>query len=157
MTARTISSRLLSLGLSLPSSNTPRGGYVPFMKVDNLLFIAGQAPRLDGVLKFAGKVGVDLSIEQGQEAARICGLNILGHLAQAVGDDLDKVVCIARVAGVVNCREDFELHSKVLDGASELFTSVLGDAGRHVRIATGASSLPSRMAVEVEAIIRLRD
>lgn len=155
MTTRTISSRLQSIGLSLPPSNTPRGGYVPFLQVNNLLFVAGQAPRLDGILKFAGKVGVDLTVEQGQEAARICALNILGHLAQAVGDDLDKVVSVARVAGVVNCREDFDLHSKVLDGASELFTAVLGDAGRHVRIATGASSLPSRMAVEVEAIIQL--
>lgn len=156
MTTQSISARLRELGLKLPASNAPRGSYVPFLAAGDLLFVAGQAPRLDGILKFAGRVGIDLTVGQGQEAARICALNILGHLAQAVDDDFGKVASVVRLAGVVNCGEDFQDHSKVLDGASDLLTSVLGEKGRHVRIATGASSLPSKMAVEVEAIIQLR-
>ncbi|OZI42556.1 hypothetical protein CEK29_12475 [Bordetella genomosp. 5] len=156
MSANTFSARLRALGLDLPGINPPRGSYVPSVRVGDLLFIAGQAPRLDGVLQFEGRVGRDLDVEAGQRAARLCGLNVLAHLAQACDDDLERVAGFVRVAGVVNCAEDFKAHAQVLDGASNLFADVLGERGRHVRIATGASSLPSGMAVEVEAIVQLR-
>ncbi|HEY9320966.1 MAG TPA: RidA family protein [Achromobacter sp.] len=156
MSAATISARVRGLGLTLPAANPPRGSYVPAVRAADLLFVAGQAPRLDGVLMFSGRVGRDLTIEQGREAAQLCALNVLGHLAQACGDDLTRVVGAVRLAGVVNCADDFDAHSQVLDGASNLIAAVLGDAGRHARIATGASSLPSRMAVEVEAIFQLK-
>ncbi|OZI37409.1 hypothetical protein CAL29_03070 [Bordetella genomosp. 10] len=156
MSANTFSDRLAELGLALPAVNPPRGSYVPSVRAGDLLFIAGQAPRLDGVLKFAGKVGKDLTVEDGQQAARLCALNILGHLAAACNDDIGKVAAAVRLAGVVNCGEDFESHSKVLDGASELIAAVLGERGRHARIATGASSLPTGMAVEVEAVFQLK-
>ncbi|CAM4234759.1 Endoribonuclease L-PSP/chorismate mutase-like domain-containing protein [Bordetella tumbae] len=156
MSTATLSARLRELGMTLPSTNPPRGAYVPAMRAGDLLFIAGQAPRLDGVLKFSGRVGRDISIEAGREAAQICALNVLGHLAHACDDQLDRVVAAVRLAGVVNCAEDFTAHSQVLDGASELIAAVLGDRGRHARIATGASSLPSGMAVEVEAIFQLK-
>lgn len=156
MSAKTISGRLAELGLALPAINPPRGSYVPAVRAGDLLFVAGQAPRLDGVLKYGGRVGRDLSVEEGREAAALCALNVLGHVAQACGDDLDRVVGAVRLAGVVNCAEDFDAHSKVLDGASDLLAAVLGERGRHARIATGASSLPSGMAVEVEAIFQLK-
>ncbi|CAG2153199.1 RidA family protein [Cupriavidus numazuensis] len=156
MSKTTISGRLRELGLELPETNQPRGAYVPIVRAGDLLFVAGQAPRLNGVLKYAGKVGRDLSIEQGQDAARICALNILGHVASMCDDDIDNIAGLVRVNGVVNCGDDFDAHSKVLDGASELFAAVLGDKGRHARIATGASSLPSQMAVEIEATIQVR-
>lgn len=156
MSADLISTRLRELGLQLPAVNPPRGSYVPAVLAGDLLFIAGQAPRLDGVLRFSGRVGQDLTIEQGREAARLCALNVLGHLAQACHDKLDRVAGAVRLAGVVNCAEDFASHSQVLDGASDLIAAVLGERGRHVRIATGASSLPTQMAVEVEAIFQLK-
>ena len=156
MSANTISGRLADLGLSMPDVNPPRGSYVPAVRAGDLLFIAGQAPRRDGVLEFSGRVGRDLDVEQGRKAAALCALNVLGHLAQACGDDLTRVVGAVRLAGVVNCAEDFDAHSKVLDGASDLVAAVLGQRGRHARIATGASSLPSGMAVEVEAIFQLK-
>lgn len=156
MSANTISGRLAELGLSLPAANPPRGSYVPAVRAGDLLFVAGQAPRRNGVLEFSGKVGRDLSVEEGREAAALCALNVLGHLAHACGDDLTRVAGSVRLAGVVNCAEDFEAHSKVLDGASDLLSAVLGDRGRHARIATGASSLPTGMAVEVEAIFQLK-
>ncbi|MCG7324557.1 MULTISPECIES: RidA family protein [Achromobacter] len=156
MSATTISGRLAELGLALPTVNPPRGSYVPAVRAGDLLFVAGQAPRRNGVLEFSGRVGRDLSVEQGRDAAALCALNVLGHLAQACGDDLARVAGSVRLAGVVNCAEDFDAHSKVLDGASDLLTAVLGERGLHARIATGASSLPSGMAVEVEAIFQLK-
>ncbi|OZI71324.1 RidA family protein [Bordetella genomosp. 12] len=156
MSQTTISGRLAELGKTLPAVNPPRGSYVPAVQAGELLFVAGQAPRLDGELKFSGRVGRDLSIEAGREAAELCALNVLAHLAQACGDDLSRVQAAVRLAGVVNCAEDFEAHSKVLDAASELLAALLGERGRHARIATGASSLPSGMAVEVEAIFQIK-
>lgn len=156
MSANTISARVHELGLALPDINPPRGSYVPAVLAGDLLFIAGQAPRQGGALRFSGRVGRDLTLEQGREAARLCALNVLGHLAQACDDKRDRVAGAVRLAGVVNCAEDFALHSQVLDGASDLIAAVLGERGRHVRIATGASSLPTQMAVEVEAIFQLK-
>ncbi|AHV91147.1 RidA family protein [Bordetella holmesii] len=156
MSHTTFSGRLAELGKRLPAVNPPRGSYVPAVLAGELLFIAGQAPRLDGVLKYAGRVGRDLSVQAGREAAELCALNVLAHLAAACNDELSRVVGAVRLAGVVNCAEDFDAHSKVLDGASELIAAVLGERGRHARIATGASSLPSGMAVEVEAIFQIK-
>ena len=152
----TFTEALKELNLELPPCNAPRGSYVPAVKAGDLLFVAGQAPRVNGELKFSGRVGRDLTVEQGREAAQLCALNILGHLAQATGDDPSKVVTAVRLAGVVNCAKDFTAHSQVLDAASDLIAKVLGASGQHARIATGASSLPSGMAVEIEAIFQLK-
>lgn len=155
MSYRTFTEALKELNLALPAVNQPRGSYVPAAKAGDLFFIAGQAPRVNGELKFSGRVGRDLSIDQGREAKQICALNVLSHLAYATGDDPSKVVAAVRLAGVVNSAEDFTAHSQVLDAASDLIAKVLGSAGQHARIATGASSLPSGMAVEIEAIFQL--
>ncbi|MDZ3992617.1 RidA family protein [Pseudomonas sp. Teo4] len=156
MSYRTFTEALKELNLELPATNAPRGSYAPAIKAGDLLFVAGQAPRVNGELKFSGRVGHELTIEQGREAAQLCALNVLGHLAHATGDDPSKVVTAVRLAGVVNSAEDFTAHSQVLDAASDLIAKVLGTAGQHARIATGASSLPSGMAVEIEAIFQLK-
>ncbi|RQM47154.1 RidA family protein [Paraburkholderia bannensis] len=156
MTSKTtIDARLSELGLSLPEASVPRGSYLPAVRSGNYIQIAGQGPRLNGELLFAGKVGSDISVEDGQRAAQLCALNILSHLARMLDGDFSRVVRVVRVAGVVQCGPDFTEHAKVLNGASDLFFTVLGEAGQHARIATGANSLPSGMAVEVEAMVEV--
>lgn len=151
----TIDARLAELGLSLPEASVPRGSYLPAVRSGGYIQIAGQGPRLNGELLFAGKVGIDISVEDGQRAAQLCALNILSHLARMLNGDFSRVVRVVRVAGVVQCGPEFTEHAKVLNGASDLFFAVLGEAGQHARIATGANSLPSGMAVEVEAMVEV--
>lgn len=152
----TISGRLAAAGYQLPIVNLPRGSYTASVFTGDLLFIAGQAPRINGELVHAGQVGRDLSVDEGQSAAEICALNILAHLAAACDDQVERVVQAVRLAGIVNCAADFADHAKVLDGASDLIVRILGDQGRHTRVASGASSLPSRMAVEIEAVFQIK-
>ncbi len=154
--ATDINALLLEKKIELPQPNAPRGSYVPFVREGSLVFIAGQGPRLGGELRFTGKVGRDLTIEQGQQAARICSLNILSHVRTACYGDLNKVARVVRLAGLVNCESDFTEHPTVLNGASDFLVDIFGEAGRHVRIATGANSLPFDMAVEVEAVFALK-
>jgi enamine deaminase RidA (YjgF/YER057c/UK114 family) len=151
----TIDARLAELGLTLPEASVPRGSYLPAVRSGNYIQVAGQGPRLNGELLFAGKVGSDISVEDGQRAAQLCALHILSHLARMLDGDLSRVVRVVRVAGVVQCGADFTEHAKVLNGASDLLFAVLGEAGQHARIATGANSLPSGMAVEVEALVEV--
>lgn len=150
-----IAARLAELGLALPPASVPRGSYLPAVRSGNIIQIAGQGPRWDGELRYAGKVGTDLSVEDGQRAAQLCALNILSHLSRILDRDLSRVVRIVRVAGVVQCDSTFKEHAKVLNGASDLFYSVLGEPGQHARIATGSNALPSGMAVEVEATVEV--
>ncbi|EMN5127591.1 RidA family protein [Burkholderia contaminans] len=151
----TIDARLAELGLELPPASVPRGSYLPVVRSGNYLQIAGQGPRLNGELLYAGRVGADLSVDDGQRAAQLCALNILSHIGCMLDGDFSRVVRIVRVAGVVRCDADFTEHATVLNGASDLFFAVLGEAGRHARIATGANALPSGMAVEVEATVEV--
>ncbi|CAG2354293.1 MULTISPECIES: RidA family protein [Burkholderia] len=151
----TIDARLAELGLELPPASVPRGSYLPAVRSGNYLQIAGQGPRLNGKLLYAGRVGADLSVDDGQRAAQLCALNILSHIGRMLDGDFSRVVRIVRVAGVVRCDADFTDHATVLNGASDLFFAVLGEAGRHARIATGATALPSGMAVEVEATVEV--
>jgi enamine deaminase RidA (YjgF/YER057c/UK114 family) len=152
-----IVARLKELGLSLPPASVPRGSYLPAVRTGNYIQIAGQGPRFDGELRYAGKIGTDLTIEEGQRAAALCALNILSHLSRMLDGDLSRVVRIVRIAGVIQAESSFTEHAKVLNGASDLLFTVLGEPGQHARIATGASSLPSNMAVEVEATVEIRD
>ena len=151
----TIDARLAELGLELPPASVPRGSYLPAVRSGNYLQIAGQGPRLNGELLYAGRVGADLSVDDGQRAAQLCALNVLSHIGRMLDGDFSRVVRIVRVAGVVRCDADFTDHATVLNGASDLFFAVLGEAGRHARIATGATALPSGMAVEVEATVEV--
>lgn len=148
--------RLEALGIELPVVNPPQGNYLPFTRTGNLVFIARQGPRKDGALLFKGIVGADLSVEDGQAAARICALNILANLRAACGGDLTRVVRMVRLAGLVRCTAEFEDQALVMNAASDLICDALGAAGPHARIASGTHSLPSGMAVEIEALAEIR-
>ena len=149
-----IDARLAELGLSLPQPSTPLFNYVPYVVTGNLVFISGQVSMI-GDKRIVGKVGTDLSVEQGQEAARGCALSILSHLKQACGGDLDRVVRCVKLSGFVNCPPEFGDMPKVINGASDLLVQVFGDAGRHARFAVGAPSLPANCAVEVDALFEV--
>jgi enamine deaminase RidA (YjgF/YER057c/UK114 family) len=151
-----IEARLKELGLTLPPAPLPAANYVPWVVSQGLAFIAGQIPMQDGKPGFIGKVGRDFTIEQGQQAARVCALNVLAQLKAACGGDLDKVVRCAKVGAFVNCVPEFSDMPQVVNGASDLFVQVLGDAGKHARFAVGAPSLPRGVAVEVDAIFEIR-
>ena len=146
-----IEARLKALDLALPEAKAAIGSYVPFLHLDRLLFISGQLPMKDGKLAFAGKLGADADLAHGQEAARLCAINILSQ-AKAALRDLDRIVQLLRVNGFVNAAPDFTDHPKVLNGASDFLVEVLGNKGRHTRIAVGCASLPLGAAVEVDAI-----
>ena len=148
--------KLAGLGLTLPEAGTPRGTYVPFVRVGDLVFISGQGPRRNGTLVYAGKVGAERTPEEGYEAAKLCALNLLAQLKVACDGDLDRVTQVVRVAGLVHCVDTFEGHPGVINGASDLLCAVFGEGGRHARIASGASSLPSGMTVEVEACFAIK-
>lgn len=151
-----IDARLQELNITLPAAAAPAANYVPFVVTGNLVFISGQVPFLDGDLKYQGKVGEDFSIEQGQDCARIVGLNILAQLKAACGGDLDRVVRCVKLGGFVNCVSGFEDSPKVVNGTSDLLAEVFGDAGKGARFAVGTNSLPFNVAVEVDAIFEIR-
>lgn len=145
---------LAKLGLRLPAVSSPAGAYTPTVLTGNLLFVAGQVSRTDEV-SYLGQLGAELSVEQGQEAARLCALNILAHVAAAVGGDLGRVQRCVRLGGFVNAIPAFRDHAQVMNGASELMLTVFGERGRHVRTSVGAGSLPRGAAVEVEAVFEI--
>ncbi|MBV7522510.1 RidA family protein [Ensifer sp. ENS12] len=150
-----VSARLSELGIVLPSIASPSGNYIPYRFAGNLLFVSGQIPRIDGVEHFAGVVGQDVSLEEGYQAARLCALNILARVNDALDGDLDRVVACVQVRGFVNAKADFKGHPAIVDGASDLFVEILGEKGRHVRTALGAGSLPRGSSVEVDAVFEV--
>jgi enamine deaminase RidA (YjgF/YER057c/UK114 family) len=154
--AGTIEARLKELNIELPQPSAPAANYIPFTVTGNQVFIAGQVPFWNGELRFVGKVGQELSIEEGQQAARLCALNILAQLKAACGGDLDRVSRCVKLGGFVNCPPDFKNHPEVVNGASDLMVQVFGDAGRHARFAVGAGSLPRGVGVEVDAVFEIR-
>ena len=150
-----IEARLKTLGIVLPVPGKPAANYVPFVVTGKLLFLSGQVPMTTEGVKFVGKVGREYSIEEGQQAARICAINLLGAALAAVGD-LDRIQRIVKLVGFVNATPDFPDVHKVVNGASDLFTEVLGDQkGKHARSAIGMGTLPLGVAVEVEAIAEI--
>ena len=155
MMAGRIAAKLSELGLSIPSAQPPLAAYVPFVVSGSLVVISGQLPMADGTLAIAGKLGESVSLEDGQRAARYCLLNVLAHLNNACGGDLDRVTRIVRLGGFVACAPGFTKHPAVINGASELAVAIFGDAGRHARAAVGVSSLPLDAAVELEALAEI--
>jgi len=151
-----VDDRLRALGLALPTASSPAGNYVPVVRVGNLVFVAGQLTRRDGQLEFVGKLGRELDVAAGQAAARLCALNILAQLKVACDGDLDRIVRCVRLTAYVNCTPDFDAQPQVANGASDLLVAVLGDAGRHVRTAVGANSLPGGVACEIESTFEVR-
>jgi enamine deaminase RidA (YjgF/YER057c/UK114 family) len=149
-----IEARLKALGLVLPEARAAIGSYAPFLHINGQLFISGQLPLVDGKVAVAGKVGAELDLARGQEAARLCAFNILTQ-AKAALRDLDRIVQLLRLNGFVNAAQDFADHPKVLNGASDLMVEILGNKGIHTRIAVGCASLPLNAAVEVDAIFAI--
>lgn len=148
--------KLRDLGLTLPDPATPIAVYVPFRIVGSQVFIAGQIPPLDADIPTTGKVGSELSVEQGYAAARLAGLKVLAQLRVACDGDLDRVVQALQIRGFVNCSADFDDQPSVINGASELFRDVFGDAGLAARAALGTNALPRNAAVEIESIFEIR-
>jgi len=146
-----IEARLKALDLVLPEVPAPVADYVSYLHLNGQLFVAGQLPLKEGRIAVTGKLGAGLDVTQGQDAARLCGLNVLAQ-AKAALDDLDRIVQCLRLTGYVNAAPDFVDHPKVINGASELIVKVLGPKGRHTRAAVGCSSLPLGAAVEIDAI-----
>lgn len=148
--------RLAVLGFSLPKPAAAAANYVPYVVSGHQVFIAGQIPFLNGEKLHIGRVGDTLTIEQGQEAAKACALNILAQVKEAVVGDWSRVVRCVKLGGFVNSGPDFDQHPAVINGASELIVAALGDAGRHARFAVGASNLPFGVAVEIDAVFEIR-
>ncbi len=154
MTER-IEARLEELGIELPQAAAPAANYVPYVTTGNLVFVAGQITFWNGAVKFIGKVGEAFSIAEGQQAARLCGLNLIAQVKEACAGDLDRVRRCIKLGVFVNCIEGFEGHPEVANGASDLMVDVFGDAGRHARFAVGASALPRNVATEADGIFEI--
>jgi enamine deaminase RidA (YjgF/YER057c/UK114 family) len=150
-----IDARLKELGIELPQATVPVANYVPYTVSGNLVVVSGQVTLLGGKAEYVGKLGREISIEDGQKAARLCALNILTHLKTACGGDLDRVKRVLRLGGFVNSTPDFTQMPQVVNGASDLMVEVFGDAGRHARAAVGVASLPLGVSVEVEAMFEI--
>ncbi len=149
-----IEDRLSQLGYDLPSPPPPIGNYLPAARSGNVMWMAGVGPRRADGSRITGKLGSDLSMEQGYEAARWCALNLLARMKEELGD-LDRVSRILKVVGMVNSEPDFGQQAQVVDGASDLFVDLFGDRGRHSRSAPGMGALPGNSAVIVECVIEV--
>jgi enamine deaminase RidA (YjgF/YER057c/UK114 family) len=152
----TIEQRLEKLGYFLPEVSAPAANYLPYTVSNNLVYLSGQLPMKDGAPSYIGKVGREFTIEQGQEVARWCGLNILAHLKNACDGDLDRVQKCIRLGVFVNAPDDFTDHPKVANGVSDMMVEIFGDRGRHARFAVGVSGLPFGVAVEADATFEIR-
>lgn len=152
----TASERLRTLGYSLPPGPAPQGSYVPAVRTGNLVYVAGQLPMRDGQVVYKGKVGRDLGLEEGREAARLCFLNALAALG-SIGLSPDQVTQVVRLGGFVQCQDGFADQPKVINGASDLCQSLFGDRGRHARASVGVNALPLDAAVEIEALFEVEE
>ena len=151
-----IEERLTELGIELPRPSAPGANYVPFVRTGDLVYITGQLSQWNGERRFIGQLGREFDVPEGQQAARLCALNLVAHLRAALEGDLDRVVRVVRVAGYVSSAPGFVGQSQVINGASDLFVELFGPAGRHTRMAVGVSALPYGVAVEVEAVFEVR-
>jgi enamine deaminase RidA (YjgF/YER057c/UK114 family) len=147
--------RLTELGISLPEPAKAVANYVPFVRTGNLLHISGQLSN-DASGGVKGTVGQDVTLEQAQAAARLCGINLLAQISAAVDGDLDRVVRVVKLGGFVQAAGDFTAIPAVINGCSDLMVEVFGDAGRHARSAVGVYRLPLDFAVEVDAVVEVR-
>ena len=152
-----IDERLTAEGITLPDAPAPAANYVPFIKTGNLVVISGQLPFSDGKVKFKGRLGDTVVVEEGIQSARLCAINLLANLKVACGGDLSKVTRVVRLGGFVAATPEFEQHPAVINGASDLMASIFGDAGAHARAAVGVASLPLGASVEVEGMFEVNE
>jgi enamine deaminase RidA (YjgF/YER057c/UK114 family) len=151
-----VESKLAELNLTLPQPAAAAGNYLPAKSAGGLLYLSGALPFVEGQLRFPGKVGGTVTQEQGQEAARICTLNLLAAVKANAGS-LDRVAQVVSIRGYVNCGPDYTEQPAVINGASDLLVQIFGDLGRHARAAVGVAALPKGAAVEIEMVVQLRD
>ncbi len=156
MCVSSVESKLEAMGLTLPPVPRPVAAYVPWVLHQGTVYVSGQIPTAGGELRYRGKVGAGLTLEEGYQAARLCALNALAVLKAALGD-LDRVGRVVKVTGYVNSAPDFTDHPKVINGASELLAEVFGERGRHARAAVGVAALPLGAATEVELVAAVRE
>ena len=150
-----IDTQLAKLDIVLPEPAAPVANYVPFVQSGSQIYISGQVSiGVNGLI--TGKLGQDLSVDDGVVAAHACGVNLIAQLKAACDGDLDRVVRVVKLGGFVNCTPEFADHPKIINGASDLMVAVFGDAGRHARAAVGAPSLPLNAAVEVDGVFEIR-
>ncbi len=153
--AGTIDARMSKLGITLPEAAAPVANYVGYVKTGNLVFVSGQITLKDGKPMYLGKVGAEISLEDGQNAAKLCAVNIVAQLKAACDGDLDRVRRIVKLGGFVNSTPEFTDQPKVINGASDLMVAVFGDKGKHARAAVSAGSLPLGVAVEIDAVVEI--
>ena len=154
--AGTIEQRLIDTGIELPEAAAPAANYVPAVRSGTMLYVSGQVPVWNGSLRHVGKLGAEISVEEGQTCARLCGLNIISQARAALGD-LDRVARVVKLVAFVNSTPDFGDQPKVVNGASDLMAEIFGDKGKHARSAVGVAALPFGVAVEIEAILEVTD
>lgn len=147
--------QLSALGVTLPDAPAPAANYVPYVQVGNILYVSGQISNgPDGFI--LGKLGADMTVEKGADAAKSCAISLLAQVKAACGGDIERLVRVIKLTGFVNSTEDFTDQPKVINGASDFLVAALGDAGRHARSAVSAPSLPLGVAVEIEGIFEIK-
>jgi enamine deaminase RidA (YjgF/YER057c/UK114 family) len=130
--------------------------YVPFKIIDNLVYVSGQAPIQNGKIIYTGKVGEEISEEDGILAAKLCCLNIIAAVFKSINGDWDRLDNFVKLGGFVNCKDDYTNQPKIINGASDLLVNIFGEQGKHTRFAVGSNSLPMNISVEIDAIIKIK-
>jgi len=150
-----IEDKIKELGFTLPEAPKPLAAYIPALEVDKLVFTAGQLPMTNGELKFKGKLGADISVEDGRSAAEICAINCLAAIKSVTGS-LDYIKRVVKLTAFVNSADGFTDQPKVANGASELIAKIFGENGKHVRSAVGVNELPLNAPIEIEMIVKIK-
>jgi len=145
-----------NLGLNIPDLPKALANYVPYKIVGKTMYISGQAPVQNGELIYKGKVGSDISVEDGIEAAKLCVINIIAAVNTSLKGDWNKLDSFVKLTGYVNCQDNFTDQPKIINGASDMLVDIFGDQGRHTRVAVGSNALPLGIAVEIDAIVQLK-
>ena len=145
-----------NLDLTIPDLPSPVANYVPFKIVGKTMYISGQAPVRNGQMIYKGKVGSDITIEEGIEAAKLCVINIIAAVKTGLEGDWNKLDSFVKLTGFVNCQDSFTDQPKIINGASDMLVEIFGDQGRHARVAVGSNALPLGISVEIDAIIQLK-
>ena len=144
------------LDLKIPDLPSPLANYVPYKVSDNTVYVSGQGPVINGKIIYSGKVGNEISQEEGVKAAELCCINIIAALKSSINGDWNKLDSFLKLGGFVNCDNDFSDQPKIINGASDLLVNIFGDKGRHSRFAVGSNALPLNISVEIDAIIKIK-
>ena len=145
-----------NLGIDIPDMPAPLANYVPYKVSDSIVYISGQGPVKNGKLVYKGKVGEDITIDDGIKAAELGCINIIAALKKSINGDWNRLDSFLKLGGFVNCNNNFYDQPKIINGASDLLVKIFGDQGRHARFAVGSNTLPMNISVEIDAIIKIK-